>query len=483
MNTRILAALVTALILPLTAVATQASLPKNFLAGYDSGLYRIEDGERAVPLWLDGEVRKIVKAKDGWYFLTSLGIVYSKDLQVFEDRSGGLPVKTYKHYEDDKKSFSTEVQDLKDIELSLTEPGAIATCTKDSTFVSLDGGLNWKSYGTPADTTGLKAIALGPFPGTGESALWASHPIKGVFVHRLSGGGWVPANQGLTVIDKTTIEEIADLQPGADGSIWAGASFLPRVYKLEPKAKAFKTVWADKGDFGCAESLDLLPDGDLRFVGDGFVGRLDALKGSVETDAGAAMVASAAARAKSDWQALCVSWEEDGKQRSLTELWLLSFKNRKPYRAQAENKFALYLATGFVVHDGTRAKYDKIMDDRKLDAVVVDMKDDFGRLRFEPRDPLLQRVGKVSSPLDVESFVKDWKTKGRYLIARIPVFKDEVAYRYEGGKYAVWDSAAGAPWQGYNLVKKAAAPSIVAQGLPSAPATEGPAPQLSLIHI
>jgi len=34
-------------------------------------------------------------------------------------------------------------------------------------------------------------------------------------------------------------------------------------------------------------------------------------------------------------------------------------------------------------------------------------------------------------PQDIpfDQFVKDWKAKGRYLIARIPVFKDEVAYR------------------------------------------------------
>jgi hypothetical protein len=480
MKTRILAALATALFLPLTAVAAPASLPREFLAGYDAGLYRIEDGERAVPLWLDGEVRKIIKSSEGWYFLTSLGVIYSRDLGVFEDRSDGLPVKTYKHVDEGRKSFSTEVQDLKDLELSSSDPLALATCTKDAAFVSKDGGKTWKSYGTPADTTGLKAVALAPYPGTGEDALWASHPIKGLFVRKLAGGGWVPANQGLVFIDKTSVEEVSDIAPGANGAVWAGTSFLPRLFKLEPKAKAFKAAWAEKADFGCAESIDPLPDGSLRFVGDGFVGRLDPSSGKVETDAGAAMVAAAAARAKPDWQALCASWAEGGRQSGLTELWLLSFKDRKPYRAQAENKCALYLATGFVVHDASRAKYDKIMDSRKLDAVVVDMKDDFGRLRFEPRDPLLQKVGKVTSPLDVEAFVKDWKAKGRYLIARIPVFKDEVAYRYAGGKYAVWDASSNAPWQGYNLVKQAAAPAASqAQALSAATEIEGPPPPAS----
>jgi hypothetical protein len=430
-------------------------MPRDFLAGYDAGLYRIEgDGERAVPLWLDGEVRKILKSSDGWYFLSSLGIVYSRDLGVFEDRSEGLPVKTYKRFEGGKKSFSTETQDLKDLELDATDPLTLATCTKDSAFVTRDGGKTWKSYGTPSDTTGLKAVALAPYPITGEPALWASHPIKGLFVRRLASGGWVPANAGMTVIDKTIVEEVADIIPGSGGAVWASNSFLPRIYRLDAKAKAFTAIWSEKADFGCAESLDALPDGSLRFVADGYVARFDPTSGKAESDEGALMIARAAARAKGDWQLLCVSWAESGRQSSMSELWLVSFKDRKPYRAQSENRRALYLPTGFVVHPESRSKYDKIMDDRRLDAVVVDMKDDFGRLRFEPRDPLLRKIGKVSSPLDVELFVKDWKSKGRYLIARIPVFKDEVAYRFEGCKYAVWDSEASAPWQGYNLAKK-----------------------------
>jgi hypothetical protein len=478
MRLRILAllALLPALALESAAAPAQGA-PQDFLAGYDGGLFRVEgDGDKAVPLWVDGEVRKILRTAEGWYLLTSVGIEYSRDLGVFEDRSRGLPIKTYKRFEGGKKSFSTETQDLKDLEVDKADPLLLATCTKDAAFVSRDGGLTWKSYGTPADTTGLKAVALATYPGTNDAALWASHPIKGLFVRKLASGGWAPANAGMTMIDKTTVEEVADIVPGSGGSIWASNSFLSRVYRLDAKTKTFVTLWYDKADFGCAESLDLLPDGSLRFVANGFIARLDPAAGKIESDAEASLVARAAARAKPDMQALCVSWADRGRQSSLTELWLVAFKDRKPYRARAEGKRALYLSTGFVVHAESRAKYDKIMDDRRLDAVVVDMKDDFGRLRFEPRDPLVRSIGKVSSPLDVESFAKEWKVKGRYLIARIPVFKDEVAYRYAGGKYAVWDSASGgvgAPWQGYIARKSAPLPAA------AVPAATAEAPLLA----
>ena len=433
-----------------------ASLPQSFLAGYDAGLYRIEGGgERAVPLWLDAEVRKIIRSSAGWYFLSSLGVVYSSDLGVFEDRSAGLPAKTYKRVENGRKSFSTETQDLKDLEVDAADPLLLATCTKDAVFVTRDGGKSWKSFGSPVENiTGLKAVGLAPYPGTGEAAVWASHPIKGLFVRKLASGGWAPANGGLAMIRGTTsVEEVADLVPGRDGSVWASDSFLPRVYRMEPKSKAFVPVWTQNADFGCAESLDPLPDGSLRFVADGNISRWSPATGRAESDEAAQMVARAAERAKPDWQNLCISWSEGGRQSSLSELWLLSFKDRKPYRAQAENKRALYLPTGFVVNPTSRGKYDLVMDSRRLDAIVVDMKDDFGRLRFDPRDPLVRKIGKMSNPLDIETFAREWKAKGRYLIARIPVFKDEIAYKFEGGRFAVRDAGTGGVWQGYNLSK------------------------------
>jgi hypothetical protein len=436
------------------ARGSPAAPRQEIIAGYDSGLYRIDGEGGSVPLWLDGEVRKILRTGGGWYLLTSKGIVFSKDLAVFEDRSSGLPLKTYKRYDGSKTSFLTESQDLKDLEADPADPLSLATCTKDAVFVTRDGGASWKSFGTPVDTTGLKATALAPFPVTGEAAVYASHPIKGLFARKLSGGGWLSANAGLaSIVGTTSVEEVADMVAGETGAAWASNSFLPRIYRLDAKAKSFATAWSGEGDFGCVESLDALPDGSLRFVTDGYVGRLDPATSRASPDEAANPIVEEAVRAKPDLQALCVSWEEGGRQASLSELWLVSFKDRKPYRSRAENRHGLYLVTGFVVRGDSRAKYDKVMEERRLDTVVVDMKDDYGRLRFEPRDALVSRIGKVSSPLDVEAFVREWKAKGRYLVARIPVFKDEVAHKYGGGKYAVWDAGTGAPWRGYNAVK------------------------------
>ncbi|HUW40837.1 MAG TPA: putative glycoside hydrolase [Rectinemataceae bacterium] len=447
------------------AATSVGSVPSDFLAGFDTGLYRIENGQTAVPIWLDGEVSKIFRLSDGWLFLTSRGVMYSSDLGVFEDRSAGIPVKTYKNFVDGQKSFTTEVQNIEDLAVDRTDSHLLAACTKDSVYISKDEGQSWTSFGTPVPyEVGLTAVALAPYPGTGESAVWVSHPIKGVFVKRLSGGPWTAFDKGLASIGgMTSVEEVADMLPTSSG-MWASNSFLPRIYRWDPAQKGFTVAWKENADFGCAESLDQLPDGSLRFVTDGGVRRLAPGSATPEVDTAAMSVLRAALGAKKDAQLLSLSWKEGDRRSNLSQLWLVDFRNRKPYRAEAENRQGLYLQTGFVVNPATRAKYDKFMDNRRLDAVVVDMKDDFGRLRFEPRDPAIRRIGKVSNPLNIESFVSQWKAKGRYLIARIPVFKDEVAYEYDGCKYAIWDSRTNEPWRGTITRKVEPAQSETAPG-------------------
>jgi hypothetical protein len=547
MKTRSIAAAITGaavlgaalLFIPVKAAASGAAngdkgalVEGDWLAGYDSGLFRVSpDGSKAESLWNEGEVRKIQRTGSGWYFLTSKGIIYSADLASFESRSAGLPVKTYKLVEKGEKSFLREVQDLKDLAVDPENESRLLTCTKDEVFISEDGGKSWQNLGQPVATTGLKAVSFGSYPGSGEAAVWASHPIKGLYVRKpVKGSGWAPASPGLAMIQGTTsVEEISDMIPAAvpgqavsgqtagqagqasvpaavqgkaqaagtaEGKapypamrLWAANSFLPRIYCLDAKSKAFRQVYDSGESFGCVESLAILPSGELRFVTSGAVKRLDPASGLVSDDEGATRLAKAAAALHPDRQLLSLSFPEAAAsggapaypagaapQSSLSELWLVSFTDTKPFRAAAEKREGLYLATGFMVHPETRRKYFDLMKERGLNAVVVDMKDDFGRLRFEPRDPLLRKMGKTASPLDIEGFAKESKEKGVYLIARVVVFKDEVIYNCDGGKYAIWDAQAKAPWQGYNLVRRTPVPqslSPTASGSSEAPAAAG----------
>lgn len=94
-------------------------------------------------------------------------------------------------------------------------------------------------------------------------------------------------------------------------------------------------------------------------------------------------------------------------------------------------------------------KYKKIISDNKLNSVVIDMKDDYGLLRFEPNSQLLKQKGKVTQyKINLEQVVSEFKKDGVYLIARIVVFKDRNLASYDKGKYAVWNSSTNSPWIG-----------------------------------
>jgi hypothetical protein len=96
-----------------------------------------------------------------------------------------------------------------------------------------------------------------------------------------------------------------------------------------------------------------------------------------------------------------------------------------------------------------------VIEQAGLDMVVIDMKDDYGRLRFNPNNRGISEKGRVFRPVDIDSLLKNLKSRGIYTVARIVVFKDPELARKEGGKYAVWDRRLGKPWAGYYDTRQA----------------------------
>jgi hypothetical protein len=135
---------------------------------------------------------------------------------------------------------------------------------------------------------------------------------------------------------------------------------------------------------------------------------------------------------------------------NLSELWLLFDRQTgRPEAAQARGREGLYLPVNHAMESRTLKPYLDIIAQRKLDMVVIDMKDDYGRLRFTPHNADIAARGRVSRPLDIDAFLAEMKRRGIYTAARIVVFKDPALASREGGKYAVWDAANGKPWVGY----------------------------------
>jgi hypothetical protein len=86
--------------------------------------------------------------------------------------------------------------------------------------------------------------------------------------------------------------------------------------------------------------------------------------------------------------------------------------------------------------------------------IVIDMKDDYGRLRFTARNPAITAKGRVFRPVDIEVFLQNMKARGIYCIARVVVFKDPEVAKKENGRFAVWDSKNSRQWLGYRDARR-----------------------------
>jgi hypothetical protein len=79
-------------------------------------------------------------------------------------------------------------------------------------------------------------------------------------------------------------------------------------------------------------------------------------------------------------------------------------------------------------------------------AVVVDFKDDNGRLVYDSALEPHTEMGAVRSFFSARRVIDTVHDHGLYLIARIVVFKDQQLYGYDDNRYALWDTRRDAPW-------------------------------------
>ncbi len=106
------------------------------------------------------------------------------------------------------------------------------------------------------------------------------------------------------------------------------------------------------------------------------------------------------------------------------ELWMEDFVDtRTPTRAKG-----IYMTS-----DALRNRLDYILeliDDTELNTIVIDIKDDDGRITYAMEGELIDQFGTARSFIpDIEGFVKTMKEHNVYLIARVVAFKDPLLVR------------------------------------------------------
>ncbi len=443
------------------------------LTGTDRGLIRVSSNGMTEILWNEGSVSNIIKTQSKWYFLTSQGILTSSDLTSFSKCNNGLPSLFIKTYEQGEKHLVHEVPLLKDLCVDPFDENILVTATKDAVFLTRDGGATWKSIGSMSRyTAGMKSVACSHMPVYGKSGeitgtelvVFMSHPIYGFSYYRADAArpAWTDVSAGFSAMPSLTQpDEVSDILPvvvkDASGDVYADIyianTFIPNLYRFDWKKKAAVKIY--KGT-QASDTIDGLCQSNGRIVYT-TVGQVS----SIELDSKTIVPLPAAEYA--DWtSALEKTYSnvnaayipEDrsglGTPLQLSELWLLKPDSmQNAYCATATDRKAVYISAYQVRNQTGIDKYKKIIADNNLNALVVDMKDDYGLLRFEPQNEMLKQKGTVTQyKIDLDHFVEEFKKDNTYLIGRIVVFKDKNLASYGGSKYAVWDSVRNKPWIG-----------------------------------
>ncbi|WP_242457143.1 putative glycoside hydrolase [Treponema zioleckii] len=486
-----------------------SSVSSNFmLAGTKKGLFKYTDRKSSSVLWDEGTVSEIFECtetlEDGskskvWYFLTSAGILTSRDLKNFEYRNEGLPFLTIKQYDGKNISFVKQIAQLKDLAVHPTNPKILVTATKDAVYITYDGGASWKSIGSSGDpTSGIKAVAVADMAraNTGKAAVtnadgtvtpavapktdlvvFMAHSIFG-FAYcypRESKISWKNVGSGFDVQKTQTYsDEISDILPvvkkDANGfdttEVYVSQTFMPKIYRFNWAAKKGEKIFTGKEPVDTIDAL-FFDGANLIYSQPGEIASFNIATKTKDT------VPSEIEKWKQYFSlvkeddVLYSAWvpysAKSGEKSgiSLGELWLLypdSCNNK--YAEKATDRKAVYVQAHKLMTKNGIDKYKRIIKNNNLDAMVIDMKDDYGGIRFDPKDPLLKKLAFVSTyKIDIDTFVPAMKEAGIYLVARIVTFKDKNLWSYGKNEYAVWDSSTKRPWQGiqyYEEVKDSA---------------------------
>ena len=458
----------------------EAHILQNILAGTESGLYKIIGNDTPEPLWTEGRVTQIVETvvngQQVWFFVTGKGLLRSDDLQSFSliGSMSGLPMLTVKEYVDGEVRLVQKAKEIKDLAVHPQNHDILVATTDNAVYLSKDHGNTWKNLGFSAKTAGAKAVAVADMRIAGkknsdgspveELTVFLSHPIYGLsYIHPdRANRKWTDITKGFTAMPtQGQPDELADILPvvkldeegHAVTEVYISQTFMPNIFQLNWEKKQAVKIYTG------AEPVDTI-DG-LGWTGSNLIytspGKISLFNVAAGKNVGIPSDYSS-------WHASLVKVPEPvytayiPKNRTgfstslvLNELWLL--KPEKVYAPYTSEKLTQIKSLYVPANQGrTKSGQDgviKTLKDNNLNSIVIDMKDDYGLLRYDTKDPLVKEKGYVSQyAVDLDPFVERFKSEGIYLIARIVVFKDKHLSQYDGGKYAVWNKSSQSRWVG-----------------------------------
>ena len=444
---------------------------QEFLVGTDSGLYDIA----GVPyqIFSNVAVYSIKKNGDVYFFITDKGIMKSKDLKRYSFLSEGLPKKTLKLEVGGKFQLVEKTQKLKDLAFHPDDENIFVTATNSAVFLTVNGGVTWQNLGSYGNANGIKSVAVATLPdakGKTQLTVFVGTGVYGLaWKQPFVSNVWHDANDGLAKGPESP-DEISDILVCKDATgrqeIFLAQTFKGRLYKFNWKYKLAVLIDNKDKTISSAKYLDSLnyTSTVLAGVKENEVFVTPVLFPQVFPNKFYNQLSRQITKSLTDIKLRsagifdtlqCAFIGKDvfnlHDDIELNELFTLRLNEKKSeYAERAISKRAIYMPPHKVSEFDD---YLSLMKKNNLNALVIDMKDDWGIIRYNSHEPNILKVGAVKNTIILEDLVKKAKENDIYLIARLVIFKDKALYNYANGAYAVKDYTSGQSWAGYDVNK------------------------------
>lgn len=440
---------------------------QNFLIANDEGLFDVEKAPKQ--LVANTAIYSIEKKGNLFYFLCDKGLMCSEDLKNFRFLNKGLDTQMLKLERNGTFELVKKYKKLKDLAFHPRDKNIFVTATNNKVFLTMDAGKSWKNLGTYGNANGIKAVAVASLAdsnGEKQITVFVSTSIYGIaWKQPFISNRWYDANRGLAMGAEGP-EEVSDILICNDESetinIFLSQSFTGKLYKYNWDKKASYLIQNNDKKISEAKYLDSLNYASTLLSGvkeneifvttalfpkvfyskynDIISKQLTGMLKNIKVQSSGIFKSINAAFISKEISKL-------NKDLSFKELFALRLENeRSIYEKKANQKKAIYVPMHKL---SNMQEYFSIMEKNKLNAIVLDMKDDSGFIRYQAKDISITKHSAVKTNIDMGDFIRKAKEKNIYLIARLVVFKDKQLYYYVNGKYAVKDYTSGKNWLGY----------------------------------
>ena len=113
--------------------------------------------------------------------------------------------------------------------------------------------------------------------------------------------------------------------------------------------------------------------------------------------------------------------------------------------ATAADRYGMYVPFLQAQGDALEAHID-FAKEHGINAFVIDLKDDRGRITYDTDLQMPRDVGAVRQFIDIDALSRRLEEAGIYFIGRQVVFKDEQLYHFDDNRLAIRDARSGDPW-------------------------------------